>query len=477
MTDLLTLDRIRAGYGQSLVLQDVSLSVREGEVVCLIGANGAGKTTTTRILAGLLKQWSGQVLFDGKPIDDIPAHERVELGIALSPEGRQVFPHLTVHDNLLLGSYSKRARAQRAQSLPAVYDLFPKLAERREQKAGLMSGGEQQMLAIGRALMARPRLLMLDEPSLGLAPKIILDVYRAIAQTAALGISILFVEQNVHAALSIAHRGYVLANGRVVLGGSAAELGQSKLVQEAFLARRKGERRPAHSPGSAAMTGLLEIRGLNRSFGGLRAIVDVTLDVAQGQFLGIIGANGAGKTTLLNLITGYLKPTSGTIHFEGRPIHGLPPYRIARFGVGRTFQVVQPFAEMSVRDNVMTGALFSRNGDKRSLAQARQVCEAPLRHGRPREPRRAARRLADPGCEEEAGARPRAGDRAQAPAAGRGDGRADARGDRRSHPRAAPDPRVGHDHRDDRAPGAGHRRALRLRARAELRPRADARPA
>jgi branched-chain amino acid transport system ATP-binding protein len=126
------------------------------------------------------------------------------------------------------------------------------------------------------------------------------------------------------------------------------------------------------------MTALLEIRGLNRSFGGLRAIVDVTMDVAEGQFLGIIGANGAGKTTLLNLITGYLNPTSGTIYFEGRPIHGLPPYRIARFGIGRTFQVVQPFAEMSVRDNVMTGALFSRNGDKRSLADARAVCEGPL---------------------------------------------------------------------------------------------------
>jgi len=126
------------------------------------------------------------------------------------------------------------------------------------------------------------------------------------------------------------------------------------------------------------MTALLEIRGLNRSFGGLRAIVDVTLDVAEGQFLGIIGANGAGKTTLLNLITGYLKPTSGTIHFEGRPIHGLPPYRVARYGVGRTFQVVQPFAEMSVLDNVMTGALFSRNGDKRSLPEARKLCDGPL---------------------------------------------------------------------------------------------------
>jgi len=251
MSSLLTLDRIRAGYGESLVLQDVSLAVGEGEVVCLIGANGAGKTTTTRILAGLLKQWSGQVLVDGKSIDAMPAHQRVELGIALSPEGRQVFPHLTVHENLLLGSYSKRARGEREQSLRHVYELFPRLAERKQQKAGLMSGGEQQMLAIGRALMARPRLLMLDEPSLGLAPKIILDVYQAIAQTASLGISILFVEQNVHAALSIAHRGYVLQNGRVVLGGSATELGESKLVQEAFLARRKGERRLAHAIGGS----------------------------------------------------------------------------------------------------------------------------------------------------------------------------------------------------------------------------------
>jgi branched-chain amino acid transport system ATP-binding protein len=248
MSEILALKDIRAGYGESVVLQEVSLSVNEGEVVCLIGANGAGKTTTTRVLAGLLKPWSGQVTFESKPIDRLPAHQRVELGIALAPEGRQVFPHLTVNENLLLGSYSRRARAQRAESLAAVYDLFPRLAERKVQKAGLMSGGEQQMLAIGRALMARPRLLMLDEPSLGLAPKIILDVYRAIAQTAALGISILFVEQNVRAALSIAHRGYVLANGRVVLAGSAAELGESKLVQEAFLARRRNERATSFAP-------------------------------------------------------------------------------------------------------------------------------------------------------------------------------------------------------------------------------------
>src|SRR5690606_37073549 len=170
------------------------------EIVCLLGANGAGKTTTTRVISGLLSPWSGEMKLAGESIADVPAHRRVELGICLSPEGRQVFPNFTVHENLLLGSYSKKARARRAEMFEEVYSLFPRLAERRTQKAGLMSGGEQQMLAIGRALMGCPRLLMLDEPSLGLAPKIILDVYEAVATIAKRGLSILFVEQNVHAA-------------------------------------------------------------------------------------------------------------------------------------------------------------------------------------------------------------------------------------------------------------------------------------
>ena len=245
MTELLSLSNIRAGYGESVVLQDLSLVVREGEMVCLIGANGSGKTTTTRVLTGLLKPWGGQVAFAGTPIDKVAAHHRVELGVSLAPEGRQVFPNLTVNENLLLGSYSRRARPQRKRTLADVYELFPILASRRMQKAGLMSGGEQQMLAIARALMARPKLLVLDEPSLGLAPKIIVDVYRAIVQTAEQGVSILFVEQNVRAALSIAHRGYVLANGRIAFAGSAAELRNSKLVQEAFLAPRRTNQGPA----------------------------------------------------------------------------------------------------------------------------------------------------------------------------------------------------------------------------------------
>jgi branched-chain amino acid transport system ATP-binding protein len=237
MSAILELANLKAGYGQSVILQDVSLSVNEGEIVCLLGSNGAGKTTTTRAISGLLSPWSGEVRFAGANIVAVPAHKRVGLGICLAPEGRQVFPNFTVHENLLLGSYSEGARPRRAEKFDEVYSLFPRLAERRSQAAGLMSGGEQQMLAIGRALMGCPRLLVLDEPSLGLAPKIILDVYEAVATIAKRGLSILFVEQNVQAALTIAHRGYVLANGRIAASGTSAELRNAPHVQEAFLGR------------------------------------------------------------------------------------------------------------------------------------------------------------------------------------------------------------------------------------------------
>jgi branched-chain amino acid transport system ATP-binding protein len=238
MSTILELASLKAGYGQSVILQDVSLSVSEGEIVCLLGSNGAGKTTTTRAISGLLSPWSGEVRFAGVNIVAVPAHKRVGLGICLAPEGRQVFPNFTVHENLLLGSYSEAARPRRAEKFDEVYSLFPRLAERRSQAAGLMSGGEQQMLAIGRALMGCPRLLVLDEPSLGLSPKIIVDVYEAVATIAKRGLSILFVEQNVQAALTIAHRGYVLANGRIAVSGTSAELRNAPHVQEAFLGRR-----------------------------------------------------------------------------------------------------------------------------------------------------------------------------------------------------------------------------------------------
>lgn len=235
MTPLLELHEVSAGYANSIVIEDLSFSVGRGEVVCLLGANGAGKTTTMRVITGLIEPYRGKLLFDGTDLLSIPAYDRPQAGICLSPEGRHVFPNLSAEDNLRLGSYSRRARIKRNETLAMVYELFPKMKERRKQKAGLMSGGEQQMLAIGRALMGLPELLMLDEPSLGLAPVIVQHVFDAVFNIASSGISILLVEQNANAALSIATRGYVLAGGKVVVSGTADELEQSSLVREAFL--------------------------------------------------------------------------------------------------------------------------------------------------------------------------------------------------------------------------------------------------
>lgn len=214
---------LNAGYGEAEVLRDVSFDLKRGEVICLLGPNGAGKTTLTRALMGLLPA-GGSVTFQGQSLLDKPTHERVDKGIALVPEGRQVFPNLTVEDNLLLGAYAARARSARMKKLDEVYALFPRLSERRAQQAGLMSGGEQQMLALGRAMMSEPELLILDEPSLGLAPKIIVSVFDAVKKIADTGISIVIVEQNAFAGLSIADRFYVLGRGRIVRSGGRSNI-------------------------------------------------------------------------------------------------------------------------------------------------------------------------------------------------------------------------------------------------------------
>ncbi|MEP9380474.1 ABC transporter ATP-binding protein [Aquabacter sp. CN5-332] len=235
MSALLSVNGLHAGYGESAVLQGLDFELHRGEVICLLGANGAGKTTTMGVLSGLVEASAGRVRYDGMDLLAMPSHERVKAGIALSPEGRKVFPNLTVEENLILGSFNVNARAGRKGKLEEVYTLFPRLAERRVQSSGLMSGGEQQMLALGRALMSNPRLLLLDEPSLGLAPKIVQMVFEAIRTIAATSISILLVEQNTHAALSVATRGYVMAAGRIVHAGDTTELRQSAEVRDAFI--------------------------------------------------------------------------------------------------------------------------------------------------------------------------------------------------------------------------------------------------
>jgi branched-chain amino acid transport system ATP-binding protein len=234
-TPMLEIDGIQAGYKDAVAIENVSLSVAQGEVICLLGANGAGKTTTMRAVTGLIPLMKGTIRYQGEDISRMPAHDRVTAGICLSPEGRQIFPDLTVMENLVLGSFNPRARALRKQGLERVFALFPRLLERTSQAAGSMSGGEQQMLAIGRAMMGQPKLLALDEPSLGLSPKMVTTVFESIRTIANSGITILLVEQNTRAALTVAQRGYVLSTGRVVHQGTVEELARSEMVQKAFI--------------------------------------------------------------------------------------------------------------------------------------------------------------------------------------------------------------------------------------------------
>jgi branched-chain amino acid transport system ATP-binding protein len=231
---LLEVSDIHTHYGAIEALKGVSLEVEEGEVVTMIGSNGAGKSTTLRSISGLTPASSGTVRFQGEDITRLPAHEVVGLGMALCPEGRHCFARMSVRENLDLGAYL-RSGAEVSEDLERVYDLFPRLKERERQKAGTMSGGEQQMLAIGRALMARPKLLMLDEPSMGIAPVLVQRIYETIKEINRQGISILLVEQNANYALDIATRGYVLETGRVALADDSAQLRDNPDVQRAYL--------------------------------------------------------------------------------------------------------------------------------------------------------------------------------------------------------------------------------------------------
>ncbi len=232
---LLTVHELEAYYGRVCALHSVSLEVAEGSVATLLGANGAGKTTTLRVISGLLRPTRGSVEFDGKRIDGFGPDRLVRAGIVQVPEGRQIFADLTVRENLMLGGYARRDGGSARQESQRVFDYFPRLGERLQQRAGTLSGGEQQMLAIGRALMARPRLLLLDEPSLGLAPLLVKEIFRVIGDIRAAGTTVLLVEQNAHMALRIADHAYLLETGRVILGDRSAALRQREEVQRAYL--------------------------------------------------------------------------------------------------------------------------------------------------------------------------------------------------------------------------------------------------
>jgi len=232
---LLEVTNLGVKYGGVTALHGIGIQARQGEIVTILGANGAGKSTTLRAISGLLKPSQGEIRLDSRPIHNLPAHQRVGLGIAQAPEGRRIFGTLTVQENLNLGAFARRDAAEITRSRQWIHNLFPVLAERRHQLAGTLSGGEQQMLAIGRALMAKPRILLLDEPSLGLAPLLVKTIFQTLWEINEAGVTIVLVEQNARAALRLAHRGYVMETGRIVLADSAEALLANASVRNAYL--------------------------------------------------------------------------------------------------------------------------------------------------------------------------------------------------------------------------------------------------
>lgn len=232
---MLELKNLSVHYGMIHALKSISLTVNDGEIVTLIGANGAGKTSTLCAISGLVKTSGGSIILDGKPIDKVPAQKRVGLGLSQVPEGRHVFPAMSVYENLEMGAYLRKDKAEIKKDMDSVFEWFPILAQRRKQAAGTLSGGEQQMLAMGRGLMSRPKIMLMDEPSMGLAPLLVREIFSIIKDINSRGTTILLVEQNAKMALSIANRAYVIETGSIVLSGDAKELMQSDEIKKAYL--------------------------------------------------------------------------------------------------------------------------------------------------------------------------------------------------------------------------------------------------
>jgi branched-chain amino acid transport system ATP-binding protein len=341
----------------------VSLRVPEKGIVAVLGNNGAGKSTLLRTLSGTLSLQggtldAGDVRLGGTSMSSRAPADIVRAGIVQVPEGRRVFADLTVDENLRAGGLSRK-RDKRAAARERVYDLFPRLKERREQRAGLLSGGEQQMLAIGRALMSEPKLLLLDEPSLGLAPQFVERIGAIIKDINEQGTAVVLVEQNATMALEVAERAYVLEVGCVALEGTSKELIASDEVRARYLGvGGEEEEVAAHEtadvPGRRE-PGELVVEGVTVRFGGLLALDDVSLRVAAGTTHAVIGPNGAGKSTLLNVLTGVYRATSGHVSYGGETVTGKRPPQIAALGVSRTFQNLALSPEASVADNLLLG--------------------------------------------------------------------------------------------------------------------------
>jgi branched-chain amino acid transport system ATP-binding protein len=364
---LLAVEDLHVSYGGVRALRGVSLSAAEGEILAVLGNNGAGKSTLLRAISGTLALQGGTVdsgsiaLGDGTLTGRDPA-DIVRAGVVQVPEGRRIFGDLTVDENLRAGTFGRRSRHGRAEALKRVFDLFPRLEERRWQQGSLLSGGEQQMLAIGRALMADPKLLLLDEPSLGLAPQVVERIAEIVQQINAQGTSVVLVEQNASMALEIADHAFVLEVGQVALHGRAKDLAASDEVRARYLGVAIGDQlEQVHAePIERVTTGRrdpqpLEVEGVSVRFGGLVALDEVSLHVEPGSTHAVIGPNGAGKSTLLNVLTGVYRPSAGRVGYGDAVVTRMRPPQIAARGVSRTFQTLALSPTATVRENLLLG--------------------------------------------------------------------------------------------------------------------------
>ena len=379
---ILALANVQVFYDRAIeALRDISLDITEGAIVALLGSNGAGKSTVLKAISGVLDREDGEirggsVMLDGEDISHLSAERIVSRGLVQVPEGRALFATLTVEENLLMGGYT-RDRAEVRDGLAGVYELFPRVKERRHQISGYLSGGEQQMVAIGRALMAKPRILMLDEPSLGLAPQIVEGIFDTVTRlNREHKLTVLLVEQNAQLALSVASYGYIMENGRIVLDGPSARLqGQSRRagvlsrLRRSRRAQEHARRETLQAPQAVAvMTALLTLENLSKNFGGIKAVSDISFSVEQGSICSLIGPNGAGKTTVFNLISAILPPSGGRVLFDGADITRLPTYALARLGIARTFQNLAVFKHETVVNNLLVGMHTHLKADPFSAA-------------------------------------------------------------------------------------------------------------
>ncbi len=371
---ILRVTDLHASYGDAgTALDGVSLEVAQGGIVAVLGNNGAGKSTLLRAISGTLPLESGRITggsieYEGREIAGKDPTTIVRGGVVQVPEGRRIFAGLTVDENLRAGGLATKDRSARGAARGRVFELFPRLEERLSQKGGLLSGGEQQMLAIGRALMSQPRLLLLDEPSLGLAPQIVEQIAEIVTEINRGGTSVVLVEQNAAMALRISTDAFVLESGRVGLSGRSADLAGSDEVRRRYLGVATEESAEAQAEESAAVTRpthvlstrraepkTLHAAGVTVRFGGITALEDVSFEVAPGTTHAIIGPNGAGKSTCLNVLTGVYRATSGNVSYGDTGLDTMRPHRIAALGIARTFQNLALSPETTVERNLLVG--------------------------------------------------------------------------------------------------------------------------